>query len=163
MKKSILTLTVLSTALNINPAMATDLVQPNIQGYESVYMNMIRILEIPDSILREEIEWALNHLVLVNNKIKFSENLCDIDDLEVTVLALKKSMLVLEEQYPAISYQVKLKVISEMLRRGVFIIDGEETDHFEVGEIAFNESIVSRLKEQSDFSDVPAGDGSICI
>lgn len=167
MKKSILTLTVLSTALNINSTMATDLVQSNdgvdLQGYESVYMNMIRILEIPDSVLRDEIEWALNHLVFINNKIKLSEKLYGIDDLGVTISALKESVVVLEEKYPVISFKIKLKIIQELLKRGVFVIDGEERASFEVGQIAFNKSIVSRLEEQSDFSDVPAGDGSICI
>lgn len=167
MKKPILSLAILSSALNMSPSMATELIQnqrlDHIQIVEEIYVSSVNFTEIPDSVLRKEIERALARLVSMSKNIESFAKSYNAEEVEDAVLTMKEKMTILDEQYPTVANHVKSKVLGEMLKEGVVIIDESETARFERVQISLNRSIVSQLEERQGVIRSLAGEGTVCI
>ncbi len=167
MKKPILTLTILSSALNMSPSMATEIIQnqrvENIHSLDAIYVSSVQLTEIPDIVLRKEIEKALNRLVSMSKNIESFAKSYNVEEVEDAVLSMKEKMTLLDEQYPTLANHVKSKVLGEMLKEGVVIIDENETTRFERVQISLNRSIVSQLEDRQGVIRTLAGEGTVCI
>ena len=171
MKRPLLTLAILSSALNLTPALATELSNLSIGQLESrisfkqsaIYFDGVFLAEIQDQSLRQQTVKALSRLVSVSKLVESNIKSDKSDELEDAILSLKEKMTALEEQQPEIANQVKSKVLGEMLKEGVVVIDDTETSRFERVQVTLNDSIVARLEERQGVVRSLAGEGVVCI
>ncbi len=167
MKKPLLTLAVLSTVLNLNPAMAKEISHLSIGQIESSHaiadLDGIFLFEIQDRALRKQIEKDLNHLVSLSKFVESDAKSDNAAELEEAILSLKGKITILEEQRPEIANQVKSKVLAEMLRTGVVVVDQDETSRFNRVQLTLNDSIVAQLESRAEIIGRVAGEGVVCI
>ncbi len=167
MKNPFITLTILSSALNMAPALASEIIQnQRVDSHfsvESIYISSIQFTEIPDNILRKEIEKSLSRLISMSKNLESFTKSYNAEELEDAVLSMKEKMTTLDEKYPTVANHVKSKVLAEMLKEGVVIIDENETARFERVQISLNSSIVSQLEDRQGVIRSLAGEGTVCI
>jgi hypothetical protein len=143
MKKPILKLAIISTALNMSPSMASDMI--NIQSNsikKEIMDNSFSLNEISDRELKKEIEMVLKQLISISKNVESFSS----EEIEFTLLLLQECSTLLDRQYPETSNIVKSKILGKLLLEGVVIINplsGNEINGFQV---SLNQSIVSQLE-----------------
>ena len=171
MKKPILTLAVLSSALNLNQTLASELTHSffgkenrmSVTASTDVVGEAL-LAEIPNSIFRREIELAVRHLVFVGGTSGSSFHKEEEGDaLAESLLSLKDKVAELEYRHPELASSVKAKILAEMLRTGVVVIDEEESSRLNRVQVALNGSILEKLEERQDVLNAVAGNGTICL
>lgn len=171
MKKKILTLSILSSALNINYAHANDLVRAapdckiSVLGEKALLsLNCLQITELSNKGVREEIEKAVANLVTASQmKPLDKEDGKKGEELEKALLTLKDHVSMVDKNNPEISYKVKSKILGELLRTGVVEIDKEEMERSDNVQLDLNDSIVRELERRGNIHDVVSRGGTICF
>jgi len=171
MKNPLITLTLLSSALNISPVLAQEVIHQfstgnnNQASIERTLFNHSLILtEIQDEELKREILTILANLISLSQTVKSDDKTDKSEELESAVIGLRNQVLVLDSSEPNISSQVKSKLLGEMLRSGVVVIDEEETLSQSRVQVILNSSIVTQLENRPGFIDsVAASNGTVCI
>lgn len=166
-----MTLTLLSTALNINPLSAQEVIHQfsgendnHIATERALFTHSLVLSEIQDEGLRREILAKLEKLVSLSHAVKTNELADKSEELENAVIGMKERVLDLEFREPTISSQVKSKLLSEMLRSGVVVIDEEETLNQSRIQVVLNDSIISQLENRPGLvNSVSAAGGTVCI
>ncbi|PIQ68571.1 MAG: hypothetical protein COV91_03520 [Candidatus Taylorbacteria bacterium CG11_big_fil_rev_8_21_14_0_20_46_11] len=171
MKKQILTLTILSSALNINYAHANELVRAtpdckiNVLGVSSfLSLSCLQITELSDKELRGQIEKAVSDLITASQiKPSDKEDEKKGKELEKTLLKLKDQVSLIDKNHPEISYKVKSKILGELLRTGIVEINKEELERSANVELDLSDSIVRELERRGNIRDVVSRGGTICF
>ena len=171
MKKKILTLSILSSALNINYAHANELIKAtpdckvNVLGDKSLLtLNCLQIIELSDKDLRGQIEKSVANLVTASQiKPLDKEDGKKGEELEKALLTLKDHVSMVDKNSPEISYKVKSKILGELLRTGIVEIDKEELERSDNVQLDLNDSIVRELERRGNIRDVVSRGGTICF
>lgn len=171
MKKPLITLTVLSSVLNMTPISAQELIhqfENEDSGRvvrERVFFNHSLVLsEIQDEELRREILAKLDILVLLSQAVKSDNKIDKSEELDNAIVGLKDKVLILEASESSVSSQVKSKLLGEMLRSGVVVVDELETLNQSRVQVVLNSSIVAQLENRPGLIDsIAASSGTVCI
>jgi len=171
MKNPLITLTLLSSALNISPISAQEVIhqfstENNSQASieRALFNHSLVLSEIQDEELKREILTTLANLISLSQTVKSDDKTDKSEELEGAVIGLRNKVFVLDSSEPSISSQVKSKLLGEMLRSGVVVIDEEETLSQSRVQVILNSSIVTQLENRPGFIDsVAASNGTVCI
>jgi len=171
MKNPLITLTLLSSALNISPISAQEVIhqfstENNSQASieRALFNHSLVLSEIQDEELKREILTTLANLISLSQTVKSDDKTDESEELEGAVIGLRNKVFVLHSSEPSISSQVKSKLLGEMLRSGVVVIDEEETLSQSRVQVVLNSSIVTQLENRPGFIDsVAASNGTVCI
>lgn len=171
MRKKIVTLSILSSALNVNYVQANELLNAvpdckvNVLGEKSLLtMNCLRITELSDKELREQIETAVSSLVIASQiKPTDKEDEKKGKELEKALLGLKERVSLIDKDHPEIAHKVKSKILGELLRTGIVEIDKEELELSRNVELDLNNSIIRELERRGNIRDVVSRGGTICF
>jgi len=171
MKNPLITLTLLSSALNISPISAQEVIhqfstENNSQASieRALFNHSLVLSEIQDEELKREILTTLANLISLSQTVKSDDKTDESEELEGAVIGLRNKVFVLDSSEPSISSQVKSKLLGEMLRSGVVVIDEEETLSQSRVQVVLNSSIVTQLENRPGFIDsVAASNGTVCI
>lgn len=160
MKKPVLTLAIISTALNLNPLMASDMLDVHKSRIEKeISFYSFSLKEILDSNLRDEVEATLKQLISISkNAESFSS-----EEIDFTLFLLQEYSTLLDRQSPEISNVIKSKILGKLLLEGVVVINpmsGNEVNGFQV---SLNQSIVSQLEKGQSIIKASAIGDRVCI
>ena len=171
MKKQILTLSILSSALNINHVMADDILKMKpdcevniVNGRSLLALSCLQISELSDKELRNQLEKAVADLVSVSffsSPEKEGEE--KVDKLEKALKELKTKVELVENKQPEVSITVKSKILGEFLRTGLVVIDQKETLDRDRVQLDFNQSIIRELERRQEILDIYSKGGTICL
>ena len=157
MKKQILTLSIISSVLNLNPALAHERGiykqsgGTNVQGDFTGGADGGEGLWFPE-LENRELQGRIIHVV--KGLIGASQFHADGTLLEKALNRLKMQILVLDSLYPEHAASVKRKIMNELLRADVVVKDDDS--------FSLNDSIVRKLEERGIVADVYAKGGTIC-
>lgn len=157
MKKQIMTLSILSTVLNLNTSLAHERGIYKQSGPSNVHGDFRGVdggggFLFPE-LENRELQWRIIHVVKA--VISASQFHADGTVLEKALNRLKMQILVLDSLYPEHAASVKRKIMGELLRTGVVVKDDDS--------LSLNDSIVRELEERGIVTDVYAKGGVICI
>lgn len=143
MKNPLLTLAIISTALNMSPSMASDIMSIHKNSIKKEMMdNSFSLNEILDSELKKEIEMILKQLIFISKNVESFSS----EEIEFTLLLLQESSILLDGQYPIISNIVKSKILGKLLLEGVVVINPLSGNDINGFQVSLNQSIVSQLE-----------------
>ncbi|HAZ13181.1 MAG: hypothetical protein A2X86_15970 [Bdellovibrionales bacterium GWA2_49_15] len=160
MKKQILTLSIISSVLNLNTALAGE---TGIQKENGAIKGTVQTvfpwgtrgggrLWFPE-LENHELQGRIIHVVKA--LIDASQLRAEGTALEKALDRLKVQILVLDSLYPEHAESVKKKIMDELLRTGVVIRDDDS--------FSLNDSIMHELEERGIVADVYAKRGVICF
>ena len=171
MKKRILTLSILSSVLNLNQTLAHDIAMVkydstiNVMEKSNLFaMGHFQVKELTDNALRVGVENAVFNLVIAS-RLKSNENDYGekADKLETALANLEEQISILDHQQPESSIEIKSKILGELLRTGVVVTDKEEVERSERMFFDFNSSIVKELEDRHIVLNKYAKGGIICL
>lgn len=171
MKKPLITLTVLSSVLNITPVSAQEVIQQfanesngGFATERALFNHSLVLSEIQDEELRREVLAKLDSLISLSQSVKSDSKIDKSEELDNAIAGLKNKILILENRESNVSSQVKSKLLGEMLRSGVVVVDEEETLNQSRVQVVLNSSIVAQLESRPGLIDsVAASSGTVCI
>ncbi|MBI2519941.1 MAG: hypothetical protein HYV97_05980 [Bdellovibrio sp.] len=158
MKKQILTLSIISSVLNLNAALAGEQGIQKQSGAIKVQADFSWGAGDGERLWFPELEnYELQDRIIhvVKALIDASQLHADGMVLEKALNRLKMQVLVLDSLYPEHAASVKRKIVDELLRAGVIVKDDNS--------FTLSDSIVHELEERGIVTDIYAKRGGICI
>ncbi len=162
MRKQILTFSIVSSVLNLNCALAHDLaiqskdyrINAWAQNREAA-ISGFQILELKNKVFGKQVGDAVANLILAVVSLAV-EHEANGDMLEAALDDLKIKIGDMDSLYPEQSTSVKAKILSELLRTEVVVMDDDAIP-------GLNESIIRELEGRQIIVDLYAHGGVICI